>query len=114
MVRRPPSRDLGVLSDAQPCVVAVSPLLGLAPNWRSFLATAIPEEDVKLLRAHERTGRPLGEEAFLASLEQDLGRILRRQVSRPSCRNVPGTNEATSLADTKRMQCRRMSRILPV
>jgi hypothetical protein len=35
------------------------------------------EEDANLLRAHEHTGRPPGEEAFLATLEQDLGRILR-------------------------------------
>ena len=46
------------------------------PNWRSFLARVIREEDIKVLRAHERTGRPLGDEEFLASLETDLGRIL--------------------------------------
>ena len=57
----------------------VAPLLGLAPNWRAFLARVIREEDIKLLRAHENTGRPLGDEAFLATLEQDLGRILKRQ-----------------------------------
>jgi putative transposase len=58
--------------------------LKLASSWRAFLARAIAEEDIRALRAHERTGRPLGEEEFLATLEQDLGRILRRQ--------KPGTN----------------------
>jgi putative transposase len=66
--------------------VRLAPLLHLAPNWRAFLARVIREEDVKLLRAHEHTGRPLGEEAFLATLEQDLGRILRRQKPGPKGR----------------------------
>ena len=60
-------------------LVQVAPLLELAPNWRAFLARVIREEDIKLLRSHERTGRPLGEEEFLATLEQDLGRILKRR-----------------------------------
>jgi putative transposase len=60
-----------------------APLLELTPNWRGFLARVIREEDIKLLRAHEHTGRPLGGEEFLATLEQDLGRILRRQKPGP-------------------------------
>jgi len=32
----------------------------------------------QLMRAHERTGRPMGDEEFLARLEHDLARILRR------------------------------------
>jgi putative transposase len=64
-------------------LVKVAPLLKLVPNWRGFLARVIREEDIKLLRAHEQTGRPLGEEAFLAKLEEDLGRILRRQKPGP-------------------------------
>jgi len=39
--------------------------------------------DEELLRSHEHTGRPLGDEAFLATLEQDLGRTLTRQNPRP-------------------------------
>ena len=67
-------------------LVRVAPLLELAPNCRAFLARVIREEDVKLLRAHEHTGRPLGQEAFLGTLEQDLGRILRRQKPGPKGR----------------------------
>src|SRR5262245_4311851 len=63
--------------------VRVAPRAKLAPNWRGFLARVIREEDSKALRAHERTGRPLGEEEFVARLEQDLGRILRRQKPGP-------------------------------
>ncbi len=67
-------------------LVRVAPLLELAPDWRRFLTRVIREEDLKLLRAHEHTGRPLGDEAFLASLEQKLGRILRRQKPGPKVR----------------------------
>ena len=64
-------------------LVRIAPLLELAPNWRAFLARVLREEDVKLLRAHEQTGRPTGGEEFLATLEQDLGRIPRRRKPGP-------------------------------
>jgi putative transposase len=64
-------------------IVTVGPLLKLAPNWRSFLARVIREEDIKLLRSHEQTGRPLGDEEFLATLEENLGRILKKQKPGP-------------------------------
>jgi putative transposase len=64
-------------------LVRVAPLLRLAPKWRRLLARAIPEEEINLLRAHDRTGRPLGDEAFLIGLEKRLGRILRRQKPGP-------------------------------
>jgi putative transposase len=67
-------------------LVRVAPLLKLAPRWRGFLARVIREEDIKLLRAHARTGRPLGDEKFLATLEQNRGRILRRQKPGPKPR----------------------------
>jgi hypothetical protein len=53
----------------QNALVKVAPLLELAPNRRAFLARMIREEDIKLLRAHENTGRPLGDEAFSATLD---------------------------------------------
>src|SRR6516225_1532474 len=43
-------------------LVRVSPLLQLQPDWRRFLTRVIREEDLKTLRAHEHTGRPLGED----------------------------------------------------
>ena len=64
-------------------LVRVAPLTKRVANWRGFLARAIREEDIQTLRAHERTGRPLGEEEFLATLEHELGRILRRQKPGP-------------------------------
>src|SRR5271165_4795899 len=67
-------------------LVQVAPLLQMAPNWRRLFTSAIREEELKALRAHERTGRPLGDENFLALLEQNLGRILRRQ--KPGLKDV--------------------------
>jgi len=71
-------------------LVRVAPLLEQVPNWRGFLARVIREEDIKALRAAERTGRPLGDETFLATLEQKLGRILCRQKPGPK-RKPPGS-----------------------
>jgi putative transposase len=58
----------------------------MAPNWRRLLTSAIRGEELKAVRVHERTGRPLGDENLLALLEQYLGRILRRQ--KPGPKNV--------------------------
>ncbi len=61
----------------------------MAPNWRRLLTSAITEGELKALRARERTGRPLGDENFLALLEQNLGRNLRRQ--KPGLKDVQAT-----------------------
>jgi hypothetical protein len=37
------------------------------------------EDDVKFLRAHEHTRRPLRDEEFLATLAENLGGVLKRQ-----------------------------------
>jgi putative transposase len=63
--------------------VTVRPPNWLVPNWRGCLARAIREEDIQVLRANERTGRPVGDEEFLSSLARGLGRILRRQKPGP-------------------------------
>jgi putative transposase len=64
-------------------LVRVAPLLKLAPPWRGFLARVIREEHLNFLRAHEHTGRPLGDEEFLTTVEQTLGRILKPQKPGP-------------------------------
>ena len=76
----------GYLRGRDDSLVQVAPLLQIAPNWRHLLTSAIREDELKALRAHERTGRPLGDKNFLALLEQNLGRILRRQ--KPGPKNV--------------------------
>ena len=60
-------------------LVAVAPLLDLAPDWRALLDGGLEEAALVAIRAHERTGRPLGSEAFLDRLEARLGRALKKQ-----------------------------------
>jgi putative transposase len=56
---------------------------GLVTDWRSFLASGLDEGELALLRRHECTGRPLGDESFVTRLERMLGRVLRRQKPGP-------------------------------
>jgi putative transposase len=64
-------------------LVKVSPLLKIAGDWRRLLTSAVSEEDLKLFREHESTGRVLGGEEFQKRLEKKLGRVLRRQKPGP-------------------------------
>jgi hypothetical protein len=41
------------------------------------LDSAMPEKELQQLRNHVRTGHPLGNGAFVAALEQSVGRSLR-------------------------------------
>ena len=57
----------------------VAPLLGRMPDWQALLDSGMDDKDVKRLRRHERTGRPLGSDGFVGKLEMLLGRPLRPQ-----------------------------------
>jgi len=48
-------------------------------DWDAFLQSAMPEDELKGIRRHTRTGRPLGDETFLARLEEIVGRVLKLQ-----------------------------------
>jgi putative transposase len=66
-------------------LVRVAPLLAMIADWRGFLNSAIPEEQLRDLREHGRTGCPLGSVSFVTHLERTVGRILRpRKAGRPS------------------------------
>ena len=59
-------------------LVTVSPLLEMAGDWQRFLSE--PDgEDAEKIRKHERTGRALGAENFLDSLEAALMRQVKRR-----------------------------------
>jgi putative transposase len=64
-------------------LVKVAPFLAMIGDWNAFLNSAIPEEELKDLRRHSRTGRPLGNETFLERLEAMVGRILKPQKRGP-------------------------------
>jgi putative transposase len=51
---------------------------GLVSDWKGFLCAEAPADDVRKLRRHERTGRPLGTEQFITDVERALHRTLRR------------------------------------
>ena len=57
-------------------LVGASPLGKLVPDWRRFLAAGLGEAEREDIRAHERTGRPLGTRQFIAGLERRLRRPL--------------------------------------
>ena len=53
-----------------------SPRPAMVSNWREFLSLS-HEDELKVLKRHERTGRPLGSDPFVHQLEGELSRPLR-------------------------------------
>ena len=51
-------------------------LFGRIEDWTSFLGEAPGESEIALIRNHELSGRPLGDESFIRKLEKAAGRIL--------------------------------------
>ena len=51
----------------------------LIGNWQDFLNTASGADDAGLLQLHERTGRPLGDNAFIEKLESLLKITLKKK-----------------------------------
>jgi putative transposase len=65
------------LAGKDDCLVKAKPLLDLLPRWAEHISQDTDEQMIRLLRRHEATGRPAGEERFLKRLEKRLGRVLR-------------------------------------
>ena len=65
------------LAGVDDAVVRVAPLLAAGGDWREHLAGRSDADLGARLRLHERTGRPMGSEAFVSELEQRCGRRLR-------------------------------------
>ena len=74
----PWSRVAAHVAGEDDALITVAPLLALVGNWTDFLATGAPEDEVTAPRRHERSGRRLGREPFVAAIEGKLGRSLRR------------------------------------
>ena len=58
-------------------LVRVALLLEMLGDWSDFLSKGVSHKEVEEFRCHERTGRPLGTDSFIARLESALMRILR-------------------------------------
>jgi putative transposase len=65
-------------------LVKTKPLLEIAnKSWEMFIVSETQEQEIELLKKHERTGRPLGGESFIESLERLLDRDLKPQKPGP-------------------------------
>ena len=65
------------LSGIDDVLVKTKPLLDLVSDWALFLSGGLIHEEADRLRMHERTGRPLGNDQFIALAEQKTQRRLR-------------------------------------
>lgn len=64
------------LKEADDPLVSDGDLSAAIVNWRSFLSLPPAQSDLEAIRAHTKTGRPLGGDAFLRRLEKITGREL--------------------------------------
>ena len=71
------------LSGRDDRLVKAAPLLAMVSDWKAFLRSALPEEELRAIREHGHTGRPLGSLAFLDRLEVLVGRVLKPQKPGP-------------------------------
>ena len=59
-------------------LVQTKPLLAMIKSpWKKFLSVDIHKSEMDLFRKHERTGRPIGDDAFIERLERLLDRSLK-------------------------------------
>jgi len=65
------------------------PLLALVSDWKGFLGAEAPADDVRQLRRHERTGRPLGTEQFTTAVEGALHEPSGAESQGPSGVGIP-------------------------
>lgn len=63
-------------------IVTPEPLLALIGDWKEYLQNALAQNTTDLEK-HQRTGRPLGDEAFLDQAESLLGRDLKKKKPGP-------------------------------
>ena len=64
-------------------LVKAKPLLDRVDDWKDFVRIREDEAERETLRLHERTGRPLGSDKFIAKVERIAGRLLRKQKPGP-------------------------------
>ena len=65
---------LGGKDDA---LVTVAPLLERVGDWKTFLADGLDDAALGAIRGRERTGHPLGDDAFFKKLKRRLGRDVK-------------------------------------
>ena len=78
------------LASADDGLVTVAPMMKLVRDWNRYLADRDDAALQKTLRRHESTGRPLGEDRFVARLEALVGRPLAPQKRGPKPKSKRG------------------------
>ena len=69
-------------------LVKTKPLLNMVNKpWEIFLTTDAQDQEIELFRKHERTGRPIGDDSFIETLELLLDRYLKPQKPGPKKRD---------------------------
>ena len=69
-------------------LVQTKPLLAMIKSpWKKFLSVDAQESEMALFRKHERTGRPLSDDAFIGQLERLLDRPLKPKKPVPKAIN---------------------------
>ncbi|MEX2480353.1 MAG: transposase [Gammaproteobacteria bacterium] len=63
--------------------VTVQPMLARVGDWRGYLDSESPAEELATIRKHQRTGRPLGDASFIEELEAVTGLMLKRKKPGP-------------------------------
>ena len=58
-------------------------LLSEIKDWSKYLSEQDKQEDLNIFRKHSHTGRPVGDDKFIDSLEALSGRMLRKQKPGP-------------------------------
>jgi len=71
------------LSGRDDQLVNVAPLLAMNGDWKALLLSGVSDGELKGIRRHGRTGRPLGDETFVERLEGLAGRVLKPQKRGP-------------------------------
>ena len=64
-------------------LVKAQSVVDYVSDWKRYLALDVSEEDLLRFGRHTRTGRPLGSDTFIASIEERLNRFLRKRKPGP-------------------------------
>lgn len=93
LARRPEryrwSSTAAYLSGKDDPLVKVCGLHEMVDDWSEFFREGVDFVSAQILRRHERTGRPLGSENFVAKLERILDRMLRPKKAGRKPKKIP-------------------------
>lgn len=76
------------LDDTPDELLTIAPMRDRISDWRRYLSQEAAPDEVHLLRRHTRSGRPAGDDGFIAALEERTGRRLR--LRKPGPEKAPG------------------------